>query len=215
MQQHGLANTEALIRGLAHPEQTRASSCAAQLRGTSDGSAIDALIYHATHPSDYRQYCCISALRGIQDDRVLPILVDGLLSDNVYVRCHSAAALVGTTNPTAIEALKRGLLIADANYHKPYGYVEIAVYPNDIQRACAVALVQSRDPEALTTVIDGLSNESWMIRYSCAHALGGVTDERAIAALKRGQTDSHSWVASECKRVLNGGRPYEGVVDTY
>ncbi len=105
---------------------------------------------------------CVSAraLGLAGDEKYLPDLVAALKDESDAVRWDAAVAMDGVTGPKAVEPLRRSAL----------GDVSA-----DVRRSCLRALRHYRRQDVLETLIAGLSDGDFSVRFEAHRSLVGLT----------------------------------------
>jgi HEAT repeat protein len=165
----------ALMAMLSDSDVEAAVAAANALAELADPAALDKLINIVTASATPAPLydAAANALAKIQDPRAVPILVKLLGSPKENVRWASAAAL-------------GGLGVADAV--KPLAAVALKDQNPQIREAALAALSTIKDPSALDTLVDALSDKEKRVADQALRSLTQVADANATlyaAALDR------------------------------
>ncbi|MFZ2960542.1 MAG: HEAT repeat domain-containing protein [Candidatus Ozemobacteraceae bacterium] len=181
-----------LIDSLADPDWTIRKSATQALAEIGE-NAIDPLIEAVKEPNEDIRDGCLLALVRIGDSAMNRLF--GTISeidDNQRYLIRRSMVKLGSRVVEAMLRLFRS------------GKPEIMTF-------CAATLGEIGNPRAVPALIDGLSNDSWTVRRSCAYALGEVGErgvDRIAEALKSPNDDVRYWVTRILDSVGEAGMPY-------
>lgn len=181
-----------LIESLADPDWTIRKSATQALADIGE-NAIEPMIEAMQEPNeDIRDGCLLSLVRT--GDRGMARLFSFIeaVDDNQRFLVRKGIVKLGSR---VVEPLIRFF-----RNGKP-----------DVMSFCAAALGEIASPKAVPPLIDGLSNDSWNVRRSCAYALTEIGEkgvDRIAEALNSQNDDVRYWVTRILESIGEPGMPY-------
>jgi len=181
-----------LIESLADPDWTIRKSAMQALSEIGD-NAIDQLIESLIEPNEDIRDGCLTALVRI-GDRALNRLFDDIESIDNNQRY----------------LIRKGMVKLGSKVVEPLIRLFHARKP-EVMAFAAASLGEIGNPKAVPVLIEGLSDNSWNVRQSCAYALTEIGEkgvDRIAEALSSPNDDVRYWVTRILESIGEPGMPY-------